>query len=92
MASHLSFSQPHSLGKMEAKRRCEATAAELAAQWGFSIYWVDNVCTGTGLGMKIVLTVRAKSADCVMDLPDTYDSQVSVIEDKSRYKLATTLR
>lgn len=91
MAFQISLTQPHSLGKMEAKRRCEATVAELAAKWGFSTSWVDNVCTGTGMGMKIVLTVRVKNADLVMDLPDTYDSQKDIIEDKARHKLATTL-
>lgn len=91
MAAHIEITQAHTLGKMEAKRRCEAKANELCAKWGLSQSWVDNVCTASGLGVKAVVTVRVKNVDCVIDLPDSFDSQAGVIEDKARHTLSVTL-
>ena len=91
MASHIDITQNHDLGRMEAKHRAEAKTSELAARWGLSIHWEDNVLHFEGLGVRGTVTVRNNNVQLVLDLPDTYDSQAGAIEDKARHALAVGL-
>lgn len=91
MATHIDITQNHELGRGEAKNRAETKAAELAAKYGLSVRWVDNVLHFEGLGAKGTLTVRNNNVQLILDLPDSLDSQASAIEDKARHALANNL-
>lgn len=99
MGIQIAVTQPHSLGRMEAKQRIAEKTTALIAQhpdWGLSGSWTDNVynytaSSGLPAGSSGAISVRNNQVDMTMTVPDQHAAYVDMIRQSMQSKLANAL-
>lgn len=84
MAVSFSVTEPHELGRMEAKRRVDKGIDALTDKMGLQDSWTDNVATITGSGQSAGITgtatVRNHGVDVTLHVPDDKVQYASIYE------------
>lgn len=84
MPVSFSVTQPHELGRMEAKRRVDKGIDALTDKMGLRDTWTDNVATITGSGQSAGITgtatVRNHGVDVTLNVPDERAQYASIYE------------
>ena len=95
MGVSFTVTQPHELGRMEAKRRVDKGINERFDKLGLTDTWTDNVATLTGSGRSEgvtgTATVRNHGVDVTINVPDHRVQYAGIYEQNLRNWLAEIL-
>jgi hypothetical protein len=95
MGMSFTVTQPHELGRMEAKRRIDRGINETLEKWGLIDTWTDNVATLTGSGKSSgvtgTATVRNHGVDVTINVPDDKLHLASLYESETKAWLTSVL-
>lgn len=95
MGVSFTLTQPHELGRMEAKRRIDKGIDNTLEKWGLVDTWTDNVATLTGTGKSSgvtgTATIRNHGVDLTINVPDDKLDRAALYESEAKRWLAEVL-